>query len=291
MVGEVEPVSLAAVPPLTPRRDDVHEIELHLLLDALMRFGDYDFRHYNQSVLRRKIAERMRAEGVETISGLQERLLHDECALARFLVLMCGSSPRLFHEPRFFTAFTSSVIPLLRTYSFVRIWLPGVGTGADAYALAAVLEEERLYDKAIIYATSISDVGTAVAKAGVYEYPSTSEFRTLARAAGITTPIEEYFDVNATAVVPNARLRRNVMFARHDPIQDRSINEFHTIVARNVFPMFNGAAQYQLHRLIFESLGRLGFLCLGSNETLAGTVHEHAFRRVDPHQAIFRRMR
>jgi len=291
MVSEIEPFSLAAVPPLTPRRDEVNDIELHLLLDALLRFGDYDFRHYNQAVLRRRIADSMRAEGVETISGLQERLLHDEGALARFLVLMCGSSPRLFYEPAFFRAFAATVVPLLRTYSFVRIWLPGVGTGADAYALAAALDEAGIYERTVIYATSISEIGAAVAKAAIYEIPSTAAFLALAREAGIAESIDRYFDVSARAVAPNDRLRRNVMVGRHNVAQDGSINEFHAVVARGVLPMFNGATQYRIHRLIFESLARLGVLALGSNETLAGTVHEHAYRRIDTGQPIFRRMR
>lgn len=281
----------AALPALNLRREELADIELQLFLDALMRYGGYDFRHFNQSVLRRRIADSMRAEGLSTISGLQDRLLHDERALATFVMSMSGTNSELFHDPAFFKAFLSHVVPLLQTYSFVRIWVPGSGNGADAYSIAALLDEAGVLDRTVIYATCIDDVAVAVAKAAYFEHRSDADITALMRLAGIVGPLRNYFDIRDSFAMPNERLRANVMFARHNPVEDGSINEFHVIVARGLLPLYNGAIQYRMHRLFFDSLMHLGFLALGHNESLANTVHERAFRHVVAGQPIFRRMR
>src|SRR5277367_1217693 len=100
----VEDLALAfAAPALNLRRDELADIELQLLLDALLRYGGCDFRYFNQSVLRRRIADASRAEGVTTISALQDRILHDDTAFTNFIISMDGGAPQLFSDPTFFT--------------------------------------------------------------------------------------------------------------------------------------------------------------------------------------------
>jgi chemotaxis protein methyltransferase CheR len=289
----VEPLEVehAASAALSLRREDLADIELQLLLDALLRYGGCDFRHLNQSVLRRRVADTMRAHGLETISGLQDLLLHDERAFASFVVSIRGGSTHLFAEPQLLRAFVVNVVPLLRTYPFVRVWVPGSGLGADAYALAALFADAGILSKALIYATCINEASVAIAKSGYCEHDGAAELGVRAHQAGLEAPVSSYFDVTEHAAVPNESLRASVMFARHHPASDASINEFVAIVARGFLPLFNGAVQYRLHRLFFESLGHLGFLVLGADEGLTGTVHERAFRRVVRDAPIFRRMR
>lgn len=290
MVDQVDAIDVA-LPALNLRKEELADIELQLFLDAMTRYGGNDFRNFNQSALRRRIADAMRAEEIATISGLQERLLHDDRALAQFIVSMGGGTSMLFHDPLFLQTFALNVIPLLRTYSFVRLWIPSSGTGGDAYCLAALLYEADLLDRTVIYATCVSDVTVAVAKAGMYEHRSVADFQTLARQSGLTGPIRVYFDVDDAYARPRDLLRENVMFARHNPEQDGSLNEFHAIVARGLLPLYNGAVQYRVQKLFYESLMHLGFLGLGQNESLANTVHERAFRKVVATQPIYRRMR
>ena len=276
---------------LNLRREDLADIELQLLLDALLRYGACDFRCFNQAVLRRRVADAMRAEGVETISGLQERLLHDEKAFASFVSSVRSSASTPFADPGLFRAFLTSVIPLLRTYSFIRIWVPAAGLGWDAYALAAILAETGLLERAVIYATFVNDASVAIAKSGFYRHAGRSNLEARARLAGLESPLTRYFEIDDEFVAPHERLLESVMFARHNPASDASINEFQAIVARGFLPLLNGAAQFRLHSLLFESLTHLGFLALGSGESLAHSVHERAFRQVTPEQPIFRRLR
>ncbi len=276
---------------LNLRREDLADIELQLLLDALLRYGACDFRCFNQAVLRRRVADAMRAEGVATISGLQERLLHDERAFASFVSSIRSNAATPFADPGLFRAFVANVIPLLRTYSFLRIWVPGAGLGWDAYALAALLDEAGLLERSVIYATFVNDASVAIAKSGFYRHGGRANLEARARLAGLEAPITRYFEVDEEFVVPRERLLESLMFARHNPASDASINEFQAIVGRGLLPLLNGAVQFRLHSLFFESLTHLGFLALGTGESLTHSAHEGAFRQVTAEQPIFRRLR
>jgi chemotaxis protein methyltransferase CheR len=281
----------AAVAALDLRREELADIELQLFLDALLRYGGCDFRNFNQSVLRRRVADAMRAYEVVTISALQDRLLHDERAFAAFVIGMRGGSGSLFRDAEFLRALCANVVPLLRTYSFVRIWVPGSDTGSIAYSVAALLADAGVLEKSIIYGTCINDVSVAVAKNARFEHRSEHELAAIARHAGLRDSPMKYFEFCDNLVVPGPALRQSVMFARHDPVSDGSINEFHAIVARGLVSLYNGAVQYRLHHLFFQSLVHLGFLALGERETIDGTAHERAFRRIVADHPIYRRMR
>ncbi|HTV93427.1 MAG TPA: CheR family methyltransferase [Verrucomicrobiae bacterium] len=272
-------------------REDLADIELQLLLDALLRYGACDFRCFNQAVLRRRVADAMRAEGVATISGLQERLLHDERAFASFVSSIRSNASTPFADPGLFRAFVANVIPLLRTYSFLRIWVPGAGLSWDAYALAALLDEAGLLARTVIYGTFVNDASVAIAKSGFYRHGGRANLEARARLAGLEAPITQYYEVDEEFVVPRERLLESLMFARHNPASDASINEFQAIVARGFLPLLNGAVQFRLHSLWFESLTHLGFLALGTGESLTHSAHEGAFRQVTAEQPIFRRLR
>ena len=292
MVEQVATVAAKkSAPALSLRRDELADIELQLLLDALLRYAMCDFRSINPSVLRRRVADAMRAEGVTTISGLQERLLHDEHTLASFVASVKATTATPFADPAFFRAFLANVAPLLRTYAFVRIWVPNTGPGADVFALAAILDEAGILDRTILYATFVNDISVAIAKTGQYRHAGRADLEAAARMAGLQAPLTDYFDVGEEFAMPKERLRESVMLARHNPASDASINEFHAIVARGFLSLLNGEAQHGLHALFYESLMHLGFLALGSGETVGHSAHEHAFRQVVQDQPIFRRMR
>jgi chemotaxis protein methyltransferase CheR len=280
-----------AAPSESVREGAVADLELSLLLEAILRSSGHDFTDYSQGLLKRRIAERIRAEGVRTISGLQERILHDPAALASFLFSMANRHGSLFEDPAFFRVFRARILPLLRTYSFRRIWVPGCASGEDAYSIAVVMHEEGLLDRTMIYATEGSELAVAAARAGVFELDSPEEVRTAYGAAGSARPLEEVCDVTERAVSFRDELKRHIIFAKHSLVTDGSLNEFHVIVARGVLRQFNRSLQFRVHNLFLNSLIRLGFLCLDATENLRFTPHEGVFRKFDDAAPIYRRMR
>jgi chemotaxis protein methyltransferase CheR len=146
----------------------LEDIEIHLLLEGIYRHYGFDFRNYAQSSLKRRVWNFVRSENLSTISSLQERVLHDRQWLDRFLYALSVNVSAMFRDPVFYIAFRNDVVPLLRTYPFIRIWLVGVSQGEEVYSLSILLQEEGIYDRCRIYATDINDSVLKKAKAGIY---------------------------------------------------------------------------------------------------------------------------
>ena len=287
----VEQVVESSTPvPSGGRESALPDLELQLLLEAIVRYTGHDFRDYAQNTLKRRISERMRAEDIATISGLQERVLHDQGAMQEFILAMSSNATTLFRDPDYFRQFREQVVPLLRTYSFVRLWFPGCSTGEDVYAVATILAEHGLLERCMIYATDSSEAAIAKAKTGVFQVASGTEIAAEHKSTGALKALSQFAHVGKTEIRFKPELSENIIFAQHSLAADGSINEFHAIVARGVLPLFNKALQFRVHNLFLQSLARLGFLCLGPNESLRTTPHERAFRQIGEH-AIYRRMR
>lgn len=278
-------------PPVPDRAEERAAVELSLLLEAIVRWSGYDFREYSPGTLKRRVAERMRAEDVDTISGLQERVLHDHDALRRFVFAMSASSNRLFRAPEYFRAVRERVVPFLRTYSFVRLWFPGASTGEDVYTVASILYEENLLDRCMIYATDMSDLALLHARNATYEIGSIEEFANDYRLSGGRLSVSDICDLTEGTVRFKDALQRQIIFSTHSLATDASLNEFNAIIARGVLPQFNKSLQYRVHNLFLQSLTRFGFVCLSSAESLHATPHEGVFRKVDEVFPIYRRMR
>lgn len=279
-------------PPVPERADERTAVELSLLLEAIVRWSGYDFREYATAAIKRRVSERMRAENVATISGLQERVLHDPDALRRFVFAMSASPNRLFRAPEYFRAFRERVVPFLRTYSFVRLWFPASSTGEDVYTIAAILLEEGLLERCMIYATDMSDIALATARSGEYQVASLEEFANDYRLSGGRMSLSEFCEAGEDGLVRfNESLQHQIIFSTHNLATGASLNEFHAIVARGVLPQFSKTLQYRVHNLFLQSLTRFGFVCLSSAESLHATPHEGVFRKVDEVFPIYRRMR
>jgi chemotaxis protein methyltransferase CheR len=274
-----------------PGSSDREAIEIDLLLEGLHRHYGYDFREYARASLKRRLWRRVYAEGVSSISGLQERVLHDPEAMERLLLDLSINVTAMFRDPPFFRAFREKVAPLLRTYPFVRIWNPGCSTGEETYSLAILLAEEGLYDRTRIYATDINEVVLDKAKAGVFPLDKMREYTDNYIRSGGSRAFSEYYFAEADGARFNPELARNVVFAQHNLVSDRSFNEFHAIVCRNVMIYFAKPLQDKVHNLFYVSLTNLGVLALGNKESIRFTRHEECYEEIDASEKLYRRVR
>jgi chemotaxis protein methyltransferase CheR len=267
----------------------IADLELHLLLEAVYRVSGYDFREYAPATLKRRVADRLRAEGATTTTGLLERVLHDPEALQRFIDGMTYNAGSPFREPHFFAAFRERVLPRLRTFPHVRIWV--IGSGDDAYALAILLREAELYHRTRIYATDAGDASIERAKAGSFSAEHLQEYEQRYADAGGAKRFSDYVRLEGDQGLYAPALREQIVFARHNLATDGSFNEFHLVVARKVISHYNRTLAYRAHQVIFESLVRLGFLGLSAKETLTYTPHQRAYQPLEATEHFFRRLR
>ena len=275
----------------TPAPASVVDIELQLLLEAVYRVAGYDFRDYAPATLKRRTADRIRAEGLRTLSGLQERVLHDADALERFVYGLSVTPTVLFREPEFFKAFNERIAPMLRTFSFVRIWVAGCGTGEDVYALAIILAEAGLSARTRIYATDVSERAIDTAKSGLLDHGAIDEAAMRYAQSGGMRRLSDYVTIRDGRATFDGALRENVLFAQHSLTTDTSFNQFHAVIARNMLPHFNKGLAYRVHQVILESLVRLGYLGLGANESLRYSPHQRAYEELAGTETFYRRIR
>jgi chemotaxis protein methyltransferase CheR len=168
-------------------------IEIDLLLEAVWRRYGFDFRDYARASIKRRLWRRVHAEGLETISGLQERLLHDSACMERLLLDLSINVTAMFRDPSFYLAFRSAIVPLLRTYPFLRIWNAGCSTGEETLSLAILLKEEGLYERTRIYATDINESVLVRARSGLFPLEKMQEYTENYLAAGGTRAFSEYY--------------------------------------------------------------------------------------------------
>jgi chemotaxis protein methyltransferase CheR len=279
-----------AVPVAPQPGGELERIEIELLLEAIERHYGFDFRGYAFGSLRRRLWRSASEEGVQSISGLQEKILHDPQAMERLLTGLSVNVTTMFRDPTFYVAFREHVVPLLRTYPFIRFWNAGCSTGEETYSLAILLQEEGLYERARIYATDFNSDVLARARAGELPLDRMQEYTQNYQHAGGKRDFSAYYSVERGVAKLGEGLSEHAVFAQHNLASDRSFNEFNVVLCRNVLIYFGRDLQRRVHQLFYDSLSRFGVLGLGQKETLRFTDLEDRYEELDPRERIYRRI-
>ena len=277
-------------PPVTYDAE-LERLEIELLLEGVFRHYGFDFRAYAYASIRRRLWKRVDSEGLSSISELQALVLHDAPAMERLLLDLSISVTSMFRDPGFYRVFRETVVPLLRTYPFIRIWHAGCSTGEEVYSTAIVLEEAGLLERARIYATDINDAVLQQARDGIFPLTRMQEYTENYIRAGGTRSFSEYYTAKYDGALFSPSLIRNVVFSQHNLVTDRSFSEFNVIFCRNVLIYFDRSLQNKVHALFYESLAMFGILALGSKETLRFSQYEPCYEKLDAGEKLYRKVR
>jgi chemotaxis protein methyltransferase CheR len=279
-------------PAFSPGPDPALEaIEIELLLTGLAQRYGFDFRNYSRASLTRRIRSAQHGEGASSVSALQEKLLHDPVATLRFVEALSVHTTEMFRDADVYRALRDDVIPLLRTYPFVRIWHAGCSTGEEVYSLAILLAEAGLYERCRIYATDISDRVLKRAQDGVFPLQNMRQYTRAYQRAGGLDDFSSYYVADHEQAIFRQSLRRQLVFSQHSLVCDAAFNEFHLIVCRNVLLYFDQLLRQRALDLFHNSLIGLGMLVLGKKESLDYTPLVDHYQELRPSSRIYRRRR
>jgi len=267
----------------------LEDLEIDLLLEAVLRYYGYDFRDYDPVAVRRRIRECMLAGRISSISRFQEKILHQPAVLERFLHAFSNTGLSMFSDPGFYLAFRTKVIPQLKTYPFARIWHAGCSTGEEVYSLAIVLQEENIYERTRIYATDLSEQSVRRARIGSFSVASADEFENNYLQAGGKRSLSDYFKRKGNRFTIERSLTKNIVFSEHNLATDGSFNEFQVIVFRGLLVNFNHKLRERVGRLIYDSLSRFGMLALGANELLEDLPFEDHYSLLDSEAHLYQK--
>jgi chemotaxis protein methyltransferase CheR len=268
----------------------LEKMEIELLLEAIYRHYGFDFRAYAFSSIRRRIWKRINAEGLPNVTALQERVLHDSNVMERLLLDLSINVTAMFRDPGFYRAFREDVVPLLRTYPFIRVWHAGCSTGEEVYSMAILLEEEGLLARSRLYATDINEVVLQQARAGIFPLERMQEYTENYIKAGGKRSFSEYYTAKYDGALFSPTLTEHVVFSQHNLVTDRSFSEFNVILCRNVLIYFDKSLQTRVHGLFYDSLVHFGILGLGSKESLKFSQYEDCYEQIAS-EKIYRKTR
>ncbi len=259
------------------------------LLQLLERRTGVEFLHYKPATIRRRIARRMALRRMTTLGEYasyiaenphEARILHDD-------ILIHVTS--FFRDPETFAALKTKVFPELlknrSTRAPLRMWVAGCSTGEEPYSLAMAfiefLDEQRTECEAQIFASDINDSAIAKARAGLYEGSIALDVSP-ERLKRFFVPMEGgRFQINK-------HVRDLCLFAKQDITRDPPYSKLDLLSCRNVLIYLGKALQERVIPVFHYALKPMGFLMLGSSETVEG--FPEAFGVVDKKQKLYRKL-
>jgi chemotaxis protein methyltransferase CheR len=265
------------------------DIELQLLIDAIYLKYHYDFRRYAPASLKRRAGAALAGLQCRTFSQLQDKLLHDPETFPVLLDYLTVPVSEMFRDPGYFRALRETVVPVLRTYPSLKIWVAGCSTGEEVYSLAILLREEGLLARTLIYATDINPHTLQKAAAGVYEVDRIAGFTEAHHRSGGNTSLSDYYTAAYGRAVFDKSLKEHIVFSDHSLATDSVFAEVQLVSCRNVLIYFNRDLQDRAVGLFKDALCRRGFLGIGSKESLRFSSHADSFGELSGEERIYQK--
>lgn len=269
--------------------EKVEDIEIRLLLEALYSRYHYDFRNYAMASIKRRLKQARGQLGYASFSALQEDLLHDPAMLPRVLGYLTVQVSEMFRDPTYFRAIRKRVVPHLRTYPSLRIWIAGCSGGEELYSLVILFREEGLEERTLFYATDINQEALRAAEAGIFSLDRMRLFTENHRQSGGKSSLSDYYQAAYGRASFDKSLRRKVVFSDHSLVTDAVFAEMQLISCRNVLIYFDRTFQDRAIGLFKDSLARNGFLGLGAKESLRFSEYAGAFTDFVREEKIYQR--
>ncbi|MFD1629300.1 CheR family methyltransferase [Pseudopedobacter beijingensis] len=258
----------------------INDQDLEKLLEEVSIQYDYDFTQYSKASIKRRLNRLCYLDKFSSFAELRYRVLNDENYLQHFVEEITVNVTEMFRDPSFYQSLREDIMPHLGTYPFIRIWVAGCSTGEEAYSLAILLKETNLYDRSLIYATDINPGVLEKARKGIFPLSQMKQYSENYINSGGRADFSQYYTANYEVAKFSTDLRSKMIFSTHNLVSDSSFNEFQLIICRNVLIYFERELQNRVFNLFDASLDHLGFLALGSKETIKFSSLEQSYKQI-----------
>jgi chemotaxis protein methyltransferase CheR len=273
-----------------PKTDTENDnIKIQLILEAIFLKYGYDFRNFARAHIKRRLQRRLNFTGLTDFSDMLIRILNDKSFFEQVLIDLSIHVTEMFRDPAFYQALRKEIVPILKTYPYIKIWHAGCATGEEVYSMAIILKEEKIYRRCQIYATDFNEIVLNEAKEGVYSLEAIKNHTYNYQKSGGTESFADYYTAKYDLAIMDNGLKENIVFADHNLATDHVFGEMNLILCRNVLIYFDKKLQDRVIYLFYNSLCRNGFLCLGTKESLKFSDYENRFELVNVKQKIYRK--
>ena len=260
-----------------------------LVGDLIDRYG-YDFSDYSRASFKRRVTRLMDQDRFLSFAEFRFRLLEDVNYLTRFVEQVTVNVTEMFRDPHFFRVLREQILPVLGTWPMIRIWHAGCSTGEEVYSLSILLHEANLLHKSVQYATDINPSVLERARAGIFPLSQMKQYSENYILSGGRQDFSSYYTAQYNSAKFDSALGRRVVLATHNLVSDGTFNEFQLILCRNVLIYFDKVLQDRVMHLFYDSLETLGYLALGSRETIKFTTVADKFKQLEDRERIWRKV-
>lgn len=265
------------------------EHDTHLLLDLIYEKYNHDFRRYAMSSIQRRLKSALVRYEMKSLTEVRRKVETDAEFFLPLLQFLTVPTSEMFRDPGFFLTLRTKVIPVLKTYPSLKIWIAGCSTGEEVYSYAILLHEEGLLERTTIYATDINPTSLQKAEQGFFSLDRMKDFTVNYQKGGGTETFANYFTIAYDSAMVNKELKKNVVFADHSLATDSVFSEMQLVSCRNVLIYFNRDLQDRALGLFYDSLCYRGFLCVGSKESLRFSKYNSYFDETYKLDKIYQR--
>ena len=259
----------------------IEDEEIDLLLNDLFDIHGYDFTSYSKASLKRRIVRLYSLDKFPSFAELRYRVKTDGNYLKRFVEEITVNVTEMFRDPTFYLALRTDVLPILGTKPFIRIWHAGCSTGEEVYSMAILLKEAGLLNKTLLYATDLNPTVLEKVRKGIFPLTQMKQYSESYIGSGGQKDFSSYYTANYGQAKFDSELSEKIIISTHNLVSDSSFNEFDLILCRNVLIYFDKELQDRVLKLFDASLGSLGYLALGTKETLKFSAVQNSYKQLN----------
>ena len=268
---------------------ELEELELELLLEALVRRFGFDFRLHDRAPLKRKLFGFMQQRALATLSQLQDQVLHDPAAAGSLLRALHVPPATLFDDAAEALMLREAAEHSLRGAALPRVWLADCAGAGQAWTMAVILSEMGLLAQAEIHATVASDDMLDEAAAAWLTEAELERAQAAYTQAGGKGRLASHFHVQSGHAVLAPSLRSHITWAQYNLVTDASFNEFNLIACQRALPDFGPLLRQRVLQLFHDSLVPFGTLGLDREMDPADPL-TRAYQPLSPGQPWYKRV-
>lgn len=246
----------------------INDRELEVLINEVFEYHGFDFSGYSRASLKRRVDRLYQMDGFKSLGEMLSHIRMEPGYFKRMIEEITVNVTEMFRDPLFYKFLREEIVPVLATKPFIRLWHAGCSSGEEVYSMAIVLQEANLLHKSLMYATDINPQVIATAKKGIFPLQMMKQYSENYRVSGGKRDFSDYYTANYGFAKFSSDLSSKMVFSEHSLVSDGSFNEFDLILCRNVLIYFDKELQERAFTLFDQSLAKLGYLALGTKETL-----------------------
>lgn len=258
--------------------------EFEQIVNIVSRYSNIDFSTYKPNTIFHRIERRIAINNLHGMGEYLDFILSSDEEKGLLYHDMLIGVTSFFRDTDAFRSLGEHVIyPLVKEKKTIRIWSIACSTGEEAYSLAILVSEYmdkmHLNPDIKIFATDVDSNSISFAQKGIYREAA---FEGLQRDI-----LERYFEKTDNGYLVNERIRKMIVFAKHNVFKDAPFSRLDLIVCRNMFIYINPDVQQKAYESFYQLLNEDGYLFLGSSETLGAM--ENAFSLMDKKWKLYQK--